>query len=125
MRHSYSYEKYVLNPNDSKSYEDYIVKYVQQLEKIIAISIKKWSYNRLNECEALISDKNSTCFRNIILRFAKIKCKKSCFNEYFRYHLNDYHVFDVKNAIESLHLYKFDEFNVYMNSIKRLIWFHF
>jgi hypothetical protein len=74
---SYPYEKYVLNPNDPKSCEDCIVKYVQQLEKIIATLLKKkWSYNRLNESQALISDENSTCFRKIMLRFAKIKCKK-------------------------------------------------
>ncbi len=64
-----------------KIVDDFFLIFIQKLRHIKAKPIKfgfdkKWSYNRLNESQALISDENSTCFQKMMLRFAKIKCEK-------------------------------------------------
>jgi hypothetical protein len=49
---------------------------MQELEKNNCNSYKKWSYNNLNESQALVTKENSSCSRKIMLRFSKYKCKK-------------------------------------------------
>jgi hypothetical protein len=80
----YPYENNIHNTNSPKSYEDCVVKYMQNLEKNNSLYRKRWSYASLNSDNLILKNKtiNYTQFMPTIMIN---KCKKSCFNENYRH----------------------------------------
>jgi hypothetical protein len=84
----YDYENNIRKPNDPKSYEDCIVKYMQLLEKNNCDSHRRWSYRSLTFDEHNLSNESSVCSQKFqsLNRILMKKCRKSCFKQYFNYH---------------------------------------
>jgi hypothetical protein len=85
----YDYQNNIRKPNDPKSYEDCIVKYMQLLEKNNCDSYRRWSYRSLTFNEPNLSNESSVCSQKFesLNRIIMNKCRKSCVKQYFNYYL--------------------------------------
>jgi hypothetical protein len=74
----YDYQNNIRKPNDPKSYEDCIVKYMQSLEKNNCDSYRRWSYRSLTLNEPNLSNESSVCLRKFesLNRILMNKCRK-------------------------------------------------